>query len=131
LPIFPCLVRDDGPSTGVIPHALCFTIAQTRAGYVVPANHFASTQTSTNLPPMGMRVRLKGGYKIPTGFSTEAKAILQALKTYGMMVADNGSNWYVTGAPSDGWNNGQLNSELGEVTGADFELVKMGKIHTK
>jgi hypothetical protein len=131
LPIFPGLVRHDEAAAGVIPHALRFTVSQTRAAYVLPANHFASTQTSPNLPPMGMRVRLKASYRIPAGFSTEAKAILQALKTYGMMVADNGSDWYISGAPDPNWNNGQLNSELGQVTGADFEVVKMGRIYTK
>jgi hypothetical protein len=131
LPIFPGLARYDEASAGVIPHALRFTVARTRAGYVLPANHFASNETSQNLPPMGMRVRLKARYDIPASFSTETKAILQALKTYGMMVADNGSNWYISGAPADGWNNGRLNSELGQVTGADFEVVKMGKVYTK
>jgi hypothetical protein len=129
LPIFPGLARYDEASAGVIAHALRFTVGQTRRAYVLPANHFASTQTSVNLPPMGMRVRLKAGYQIPAGFSAEAKAILQALKTYGMMVADNGSNWYISGAPDSRWNNSQLNSELGQVTGADFEVVKMGKIY--
>jgi hypothetical protein len=131
LPIFPGLARYDEASAGLIPHALRFTVAQTRAAYVLPANHFASSQTSPNLPPMGMRVRLKAGYQIPANFSTESKAILQALKTYGMMVADNGSNWFISGAPADGWNNAQLDSELGQVTGADFEVVKMGKVYTK
>ena len=131
LPIFPGLARYDEASAGLIAHALRFTVSQTRAAYVLPANHFASSQTSKNLPPMGMRVRLKASYQIPANFSTEAKAILQALKTYGMMVADNGSNWYISGAPADGWNNSQMNSELGQVTGADFEVVKMGKVYTK
>jgi hypothetical protein len=131
LPIFPGLARFDEASSGVIPHALRFTVSQTRAAYVLPANHFASSQTSKDLPPMGMRVRLKASYQIPGNFSTEARAILQALKTYGMMVADNGSDWYISGAPADGWNNGALNSELGQVTGAEFEVVKMAKIYTK
>jgi hypothetical protein len=131
LPIFPGLARYDEASAGRIAHALRFTVSQTRAGYVLPANHFASTLTSRNLPPMGMRVRLKASYQIPADFSTETKAILQALKTYGMFVADNGSDWYISGAPSDGWNNGRLDSELGQVTGADFEVVKMGKVYTK
>jgi hypothetical protein len=129
LPIFPGLVRYDEASTGTIPHALRFTVSQTREAYVKPANHWASNNTDPNLPPMGMRVRLKGSYSIPDNFSTESKAILQALKTYGMMVADNGSNWYISGAPNDNWNNSRLNSELGQVKGSDFEVVKMGKIH--
>jgi len=78
---------------------------------------------------MGMRVRLKSNYQIPSGFSKETKAILQALKTYGMMVADNGSDWYISGAPDDHWNNSKLVGELRQVTGSNFEVVKMGKIH--
>jgi hypothetical protein len=74
---------------------------------------------------MGMRVRLKQSFAIPAGFSTEARAILQALKTYGMFVADNGSNWYITGAPDPRWNNSTLNAELGSVKGSAFEVVRM------
>ena len=129
LPIFPGLARYDEASSGVIPHALRFTVGTSRRAYVLPANHWASTQTSPNLPPMGMRVRLKASYVIPAGFSTESKAILQALKTYGMMVADTGSNWYISGAPDPRWDNGRMNSELGQVKGADFEVVKMGKVY--
>jgi hypothetical protein len=129
LPIFPGLVRYDEVSAGFIPHALRFTVSQTRRAYVLPANHWASSQTSQNLPPMGMRVRLKAAYQIPAGFSPETKTILQALKTYGMMVADNGSSWFISGAPDDHWNNGQLVGELGQVAGSNFEVVKMGRIH--
>ena len=128
LPIFPGLVRYDEASTGDIPHALRFTVSQTREAYVRPANHWASSNPDPNLPPMGMRVRLKASYTIPENFSTETKAILKALQTYGMMVADNGSDWYVSGAPNDNWNNSKLVSELGQVKGSNFEVVKMGKI---
>jgi len=128
LPIFPGLVRYDEASTGEIPHALRFTVSQTREAYVKPANHWASSNPDPNLPPMGMRVRLKASYTIPDNFSTETKAILRALQTYGMMVADNGSNWYISGAPDDNWNNSKLVSELGQVKGSNFEVVKMGKI---
>jgi len=79
---------------------------------------------------MGMRVRLKASFVIPAGFSTESRAILQALKTYGMIVADNGSNWYITGAPDPRWNNSKLNSELGGVKGSDFEVVRMDGLVT-
>jgi hypothetical protein len=130
LPIFPGLARYDEATTGVIAHALRFTVQHSRRAYVPPANHWASSDTDTNLPPMGMRVRLKASYTIPSGFSKETKAILQALKTYGMMVADNGSNWYISGAPNDGWNNSHLVSELGQVKGSDFEVVKMVGIVT-
>lgn len=76
-----------------------------------------------------MRVRLKASYQIPASFSPQTKVILQALKTYGMFVADNGSNWYISGAPDKRWNNDDLVGELRQVTGSDFEVVKMGKIH--
>jgi len=125
LPIFPGLVRYEEASAGLIPHALRFTVDTTRRAYVPPANHWASSSTSANLPPMGMRVRLKSSFVIPATFSTESKAILQALKAYGMIVADNGSNWYITGAPDSRWNNSKLNSELGTVIGSDFEVVRM------
>lgn len=129
LPIFPGLVRYDEASTGIIPHALRFTVAATREAYVKPANHYASNDPNPNLPPMGMRVRLKASYVIPQNFSKETKAILAALQKYGMMVADNGSDWYISGAPDDRWDNNALVTELKQVTGDNFEVVKMGKIH--
>lgn len=125
LPIFPGLARYDEASTGVIRHALRFTVSTTRKAYVPPATHWASSNTSANVPPMGMRVRIKASYVIPASFSTESKAILQSMKTYGMLVADNGSNWYVSGAPDPRWNNDKLVSELGSVKGASFEVVRM------
>lgn len=130
LPIFPGLARYDEASTGTIPHALRFTVSHTREAYVPPANHWASSDPDPNLPPMGMRVRLKASYVIPSGFSKETKAILQALKTYGMMVADNGSDWYISGAPDDGWNNDKLVGELSQVKGSDFEVVEMEGVVT-
>ena len=130
LPIFPGLARFDEATTGTIAHALRFTVAHSREAYVPPANHWASSDQNPNLPPMGMRVRLKASYTIPSGFSKETKAILQALKTYGMMVADNGSNWYISGAPNDGWNNDHLVGELSQVKGSNFEVVKMEGIVT-
>jgi hypothetical protein len=125
LPIFPGLVRYDEAASGGIHHALRFTVSSTRRAYVPPATHWASSNASANLPPMGMRVRLKANYVIPASFSTESKAILQSMKTYGMLVADNGSNWYVSGAPDARWNNDKLVSELGSVKGASFEVVRM------
>ena len=130
LPIFPGLVRYDEAATGTIRHALRFTVSSTRRAYVPPATHWASGSTNINLPPMGMRVRLKSNYAIPASFSTESKAILQAMKTYGMLVADNGSNWFVSGAPNARWNNGRLLAELGSVTGANFEVVRMDGLVT-
>jgi hypothetical protein len=130
LPIFPGLVRYEEAVSGVILHALRFTVKTTRQAYLPPATHWASSNTNPNLPPMGMRVRLKSNFTIPSGFSTESKAILQALKTYGMFVADNGGDWYITGAPDDRWNNDKLVSELGSVKGSNFEVVRMDGIVT-
>ncbi|MCB1955234.1 MAG: hypothetical protein KDG55_06130 [Rhodocyclaceae bacterium] len=125
LPIVPGLVRFDEAHGGAIRHALRFTVARTRRAYLPPATHWASSRDDPTLPPMGMRVRLKAGFVIPEHFSTESRAILQALKTYGMYVADNGSNWYLSGAPDPGWDNDRLASELGTVRGRDFEVVQM------
>ena len=130
LPIFPGLARYDEASTGVIRHALRFTVNDTRRAYVPPATHWASANTSPNLPPMGMRVRLKASYVIPASFSTESKAILQSLKTYGMLVADNGSDWFISGAPDERWDNDKLLTELGSVRGASFEVVGMDGLVT-
>ena len=125
LPIFHGLVRYDEARTGRIPHALRFTVPRSRRAYVPPANHWASDDENPDLPPMGMRVRLKASYRIPSHFSRESKAILRALKTYGMIVADNGSGWFISGAPDRRWDNDRLNSELGQVGRANFEVVKM------
>jgi hypothetical protein len=125
LPIFPGLVRYDEVAAGQILHALRFTVAQTREAYVPPANHWASSDTNPDLPPMGMRVRLKASYVIPSSFSAATQVILRALQTYGMIVADNGSDWYISGAPSPNWNNDALVSELRQVTGGNFEVVQM------
>lgn len=127
LPIFPGLARYDEAARGPggVQHALRFTVNATRKAYVPPANHFASSSTDANLPPMGMRVRLKKSYVIPSGFSTETRALLTAMQVYGMFVADNGSSWYVTGAPDPRWNNSVLRSEFAKVLGSNFEVVKM------
>ncbi len=129
LPIFPGLVRFDEVSAGVIPHALRFTVGNVRKAYVDPANHWVGSNTSANLPPMGMRVRLKASYVIPATFGNQARVILQAMKIYGMLLADIGSNWYVSGTPDPHWNNSRLVAELGSVKGSNFEVVKMGTIH--
>ncbi|GGC78852.1 hypothetical protein [Undibacterium terreum] len=130
LPIFPGLARYDEVAAGVIAHALRFTVQRSRNAYVPPATHAASSSTDASLPPMGMRVRLKAGYAIPASFSNDTKVILQALKTYGMIVADNGSNWYISGAPDARWNNDKLVSELGSVRGSNFEVVRMDGLVT-
>jgi hypothetical protein len=121
LPIFPGLARYDEVARGVIDHALRFTVAHTRRAYVYPARHFASSSEDPSLPPMGLRVRLKASVDI-SGFPKQARVVLQALKTYGMILADNGSNWYISGAPNPHWSNDDLHS-LGRITGADFDVV--------
>jgi hypothetical protein len=121
LPIMPGLARYDEVRHGMIDHSLRFTAARTRRAYVWPARHFASSSADPNLPPMGLRVRLKAGFDVRP-FPRQARIVLIALKRYGMMLADNGANWYVTGAPSPGWSNEQLHT-LGRVKGSDFEVV--------
>ena len=121
LPIFPGLARWDEVSAGVIDHALRFTAPKTRRAYVYPARHFASNSTSASLPPMGLRVRLKASVDI-SRFPRQARVVLRALQVYGMILADNGSPWYVSGAPNAHWSNDDLHS-LSQLTGADFEVV--------
>jgi hypothetical protein len=121
LPIFPGLARYDEVARGVIDHALRFTASRTRRAYVYPARHYASSSDDPSLPPMGLRVRLKASVDI-SGFPKQTRIVLQALKTYGMILADNGSSWYVSGAPSPKWSNDDLHS-IGRVTGSDFEVV--------
>jgi len=125
LPIFPGLARYDEVAAGAITHALRFTVNSTRAAFVPPASHWAPYNPATYSAPMGMRVRLKASYVIPASFSTETRALLTAMKTYGLIVADNGSNWYVSGAPDERWNNDKLVSELAQVKGSNFEVVRM------
>lgn len=127
LPVFPGLVRyDEVFEQKEITHALRFTAQLTRRAYVAPARHFASSNTNPNLPPMGMRVRLKASFDI-SRFSPAMQVILRALKKYGMLLADNGSNWYVSGAPDPRWNDDELNT-LKTIKGSDFEVVRMGTI---
>ncbi|NYG31067.1 hypothetical protein HZU83_13950 [Sphaerotilus montanus] len=127
LPILPGLIRYEEASKGAggIRHALRFTVSKTRKAYVPPASHWASSNISTALPPMGARFRLKAGFVIPSTFSNEAKAILTALKTYGMFVADHGSNYYLSGVPDARWNNSRLIAELKTVKGSHFDVVQM------
>src|SRR5436309_4436860 len=121
LPIFPCLARWDEARRRVLDHALRFTAARTRRAYVWPARHYASSSTDPSLPPMGLRVRLKASFDVRP-FPRQARIVLVALKRYGMILADNGSSWYVTGAPNPGWSNDQLHT-LGRVKGSDFEEI--------
>jgi hypothetical protein len=130
LPVFPGLVRyDEVFEQQEIKHALRFTAQQTRRAYVSPARHFASSNTSPNLPPMGMRVRLKASFDI-SRFSPAMQVVLKALKKHGMILADNGSNWYISGSPDARWNDDELNTLKG-VKGSDFEVVRMGTIVTQ
>jgi hypothetical protein len=126
LPIFPLLVRYQEVAEGAIEHALRVTVPRTQKGYIHPATHYASSSTDPALPPMGLRLRLKAGYDT-SGFSGQALVILQALKRYGLIVADNGSPWYVTGAPSPGWIEASINT-LKQVPGSAFEAVETGPV---
>jgi hypothetical protein len=125
LPIFPGLARYDEVARGVIDHALRFTVERTRRAYISPARHYASSLTDPALPPMGLRVRLKASFDV-SSFPRQARIVLTALKRYGMLVADNGSSWYISGAPDPRWNNDDLHT-LGRVTGSDFEVVQTGR----
>ncbi len=129
LPILPGLVRyDEVFEQKAIRHALRFTCVRTRRAYVAPARHFASRSNDPNLPPMGMRVRLKAHYDI-SKFPPAAQVVLTALKKYGVIVADNGGDWFVTGAPDPRWDDEEL-AMLKRVKGRDFEVVRMGEVTT-
>jgi hypothetical protein len=123
LPVFAGLARYEEVASGAISHALRFTCPTTRRAYVPPARHYASSQTSPNLPPMGMRVRLKANVDIST-FPAEAQVILAALKKYGMILADNGGGFFVSGAPDSRWNDANIDT-LKRIKGSDFEVVLM------
>jgi hypothetical protein len=128
LAIFPGLVRYDEVAAGQINHAIRFTLQFSRAAFVPPASHWAATSTQAMAAPMGMRLRLKSSFDIST-FSPTNQVILNALKKYGMIMADNGSSMYISGAPDDRWSNDDLHS-LGAVTASDFEVVEMNPIYT-
>lgn len=121
-PILPGLVRYDEVAAGSINHALRFTVPRTRNAYVWPASHPASSSTDPTRPAMGQRFRLKATVDI-SGFSPANRVILTALKIYGMFVADNGSSWYLSGAPDDRWDNDDLHNLQTRVHGSDFEAV--------
>ena len=127
LPILPGLVRYGEVAAGHIDHAVRFTVSATQRGYILPATHYASSSTDPTLPPMGLRLRLKAGFSL-AGYHGQSLVILRALKTYGMIVADNGSSWYITGAADPRWNDDDLN-QLKNVPGSAFEVVNTGPIH--
>ncbi len=125
LPIFPGLVRYDEVASGHIDHALRFTVSKSQRAYLHPATHWASSNTDANLPPMGLRLRLKASFDV-SGYTGQARVVLNALKKYGMIVADNGSNWFVSGAADSRWNDDDLN-QLKTIPGSAFEVVDTGQ----
>ncbi len=125
LPIFPGLVRYDEVETGEIRHALRFTVDISRQSYIWPARHEAGSTLDANAPPMGLRLRMKAGYDI-SGFTPRVRTIFAALKKYGMMVADNGTDWYLNGVPDARWDDDELVSQLAQVPGSAFEVVEVG-----
>ena len=127
LPILPGLVRYSEVAAGHIDHAVRFTVSDTQAGYILPATHWASSSRDTRLPPMGLRLRLKASFSL-AAYHGQSLVILRALKTYGMIVADNGSSWYITGAVDTRWNDDDL-SQLKGVPGSAFEAVYTGPVH--
>jgi hypothetical protein len=126
LPIFPLLARYPELATGQIDHALRVTVPETQDGYIHPATHYASSSSDPSLPPMGLRLRLKASYSL-AGFTGESLVILEALKRYGLIVADNGSPWFITGAPNPHWNDENL-EQIKRVPGSEFEAVETGPI---
>jgi hypothetical protein len=126
LPIFPLLVRYDEVRSGRIEHALRVTVQRTQKGFIHPATHFASSSADPNLAPMGLRLRLKASFNL-SAYRGQALVVLRALKRYGLIVADNGSSWYVTGAPDPRWNDNDLD-QLKSVPGSAFEAVRSGPI---
>ena len=128
LPIFPGLARYDEVAAGQIQHALRFTLPQSRNAFTPPASHWAGNSTNSLAPPMGMRIRLKADFDV-SSFSANLQVILNALKKYGMILADNGSAMYISGAPDDRWDNNDLHN-LGQVTASSFEVVQMNPVYT-
>lgn len=127
LPILPGLVRYEEIAAGAIKHALRFTVQRTQEAYVWPARHEASAITNPDVPPMGQRFRLKAEVDI-SGFSATNQVILTALKTYGMFLADNGSDWFLSGAPDERWDNDDLRALQERIQGRDFEAVDVSAL---
>lgn len=128
LSIFAGLVRYDEVAGGEIKHAIRFTAEETRDAHIWPARHDASDLTGSQYPPMGQRFRLRSDFPIDPNYSTEVKVIMQAMKKYGIILADNGSNWYISGAPDSRWNDDDLVSQLGDITGDDFQAVDVSSL---
>jgi hypothetical protein len=126
LPILPGLIRYEEVAEGEIRHAVRFTAPRTRKEYVWPARHHASNLTGARYPPMGQRFRLRANYDV-SGFAPEVQVILRALKQYGMVLADNGAPWFISGVPDERWDNDVLH-ELRQVHGSDFEAVDVSSL---
>ena len=122
LPILPGLVRYDEVAAGEINHAIRFTSGNSANAYIWPARHKAPYHTQAGSPPMGQRFRLKASFAIDNRFSEQVKVILRAMKKYGIILADNGSSWFISGAPDERWDNDMLH-QLDVVKGSDFEAV--------
>jgi len=128
LPVFVGLARYDEVAAGAINHALRFTVPSSQRAFVLPATHWASTNTDPNAPPMGLRLRLKASFNI-SGYPAEDQVILTAMKKYGLILADNGSAIFISGAPDNRWSNTNLN-QLKQITASNFEVVQTGTIYT-
>jgi hypothetical protein len=126
LPVLPGLVRFDEVAAGEIRHALRYTVQSTQKGFIHPATHDASKDTDPNAPPMGLRVRLKASFDL-AGFHGQSLVILTAMKRYGLILADNGSDWYFTGATDPRWNDDDLD-QIKQVPASQFEVVQSGPI---
>jgi hypothetical protein len=129
LPIFEGLVRYDEVAAGQISHAIRFTLQNSRAAFTPPASHWAANSSDALAAPMGMRLRLKSSFDV-SGFSAANQVILNAFKKYGIIMADNGSSMYISGAPDDRWSNDDLHN-LGQVTTSDFEVIQMSPVYTQ
>jgi hypothetical protein len=128
LPILPGLVRYDEVAAGSIDHAIRVTFSQTQRGYILPATHFASSSTDPDLPPMGLRLRLAASYDI-SALTGQARVIATAMQRYGLIVADNGSNWFFQGGTDPRWNDDDL-SQLKAIPGSAFEVVDTGPVQS-
>src|SRR5204863_9875177 len=129
LAVFAGLARYDDVAAGTISHALRLTLQQSRAAFIPPASHCAANSSNSNAAPMGLRLRLKASFDV-SGYSTANQVILNVLKKYGMIMADNGSNLYLSGAPDDRWDNTDLHA-LGQVSASNFEVLQMTPLYTQ
>ena len=127
LPILPGLVRYDEVVAGEINHAIRFTAVNTRRAYVWPARHYASSLTALQYPPLGQRFRLKAGFDI-SGFPQPMQVILKAMKKFGIILADNGSDWFISGTEDDRWDNDMLVAGFNQLKGSDFEAVNVSSL---